>query len=481
MPKFLFFLGLFVYSLPYTCWAQRIETQRNKVELMDSEVLKVDLKVYSRRSPERPNFPDIPGFRKGDFKEPMRSRGFRRLYTYTQFYFPIKTGPYELAPFPVFVEGKKLFTERLSGKVEVENGRDPDFSSPGLALSLSSQISDSVVKIGQAIQLGLFLNIPKNRLSYISLADVQKLQQNLREQIDPVFFDVEMTQPGKGIQLQESGNSLAQLKLASIYLIPKKAGKFTLGPFEQGIRTRWKNPKAGKGLEEKHLHIKYYEEIFESNTLEIEVNPLPKSKLPLAEIVGKFRIEDSLEKSSFYCGEPIQLLIEIEGEGNLRTIPRLSIDTPEEFLLYDPQSRLEIYSTPSSLKGKKSFLYQLIASKPGEYVLPPLKMYYFNPEIQAFDSTRSDSIYLDIQGEAIPQLLEINILDNFYRQAFAHSQSTPPFVWQFQEIGIIIAFTLIICVLFLSFFQPGFKVFGDYRRKNVMSPGLRKLIENKKR
>jgi len=141
---------------------------------------------------------------------------------------------------------------------------------------------------------------------------------------------------------------------------------------------------------------------------------------------------------------------------------------------------LEIIPDLSQLKGRKTFVFELIAAYPGEYVIPPISMFFFNPHLGRYDSTRLDSIYLSIQGESIPQLLEINVLHNFYRDALSQSKNTPAIHIPFLQKFIIGLCIFAVILLGLSFYRPGKRIFGNSNTVKVLSPGLKKLVENKK-
>ncbi|MDW3648034.1 MAG: BatD family protein [Bacteroidia bacterium] len=482
MPKQLFIFCLFVYLLPVSSDAQNLKAQINKTHLEASEILKLDLTILSRKKIEEPHFPDITGFRKGKLISPKLSRGSRREATYSQLYYPLALGEFKIPSFPVYVEDRKIFTDPLSGKVIEDSGISPAFQEVKFPVELISRLEPIDVYKGQAVKLDICLKLDEKYLNNFSFPDLEKIEQEIIAQLDDGAFDWEVIPKRmiKNISEKSSPEDQDLLSLCSIYLIPKKQGNIDLPAFQLQLRKKWLRKKGNNRKASEDYSIRYYPAEFISRISRLSVSSLPPTSLPLSATVGEFQIKDSLNKSNYFCGEPIRLFVEVSGIGNLRAVPRLRLKGPESFLIYDPLSRPELIPDHEALKGKKTFIYELVASQAGDYRIPPLSLYYFNPRKNSYDSTYSDSIYLSIQGEAIPQLLEINTLDNFYRIALKDSSNTPPYRIEGINSWILGASGAILILLLLSFFQPAYWFFGKNKQKAALSPGLKKLLQNKK-
>jgi len=479
MPKHLFIFCLFVFSLPVNSNAQNLKAQVNKSHLEASEILKLDLTIFSRKRIERPTFPEVTGFRKGKMISPKVSRGSRRKATYSQLYYPLASGDFKIPAFPVYVEDRKIFTDPISGKVLEDADISFAYKEVDFPVEFVSQLEPIDVYKGQAVRLDVCLKLEETFIANFSFPDLEKIEQEIIHQIDPNSFDWEII-PDRKIQKLGEQASQALFSLCSIYLIPKKQGEIDLPAFQLSLRKKWLKERRRNLDASEDLYTRYYPAEFVSNQTQIKVSALPPTQLPLSATVGEFRIKDSLSKSSYFCGEPIKLFLEVSGTGNLRAVPRLRLKGPESFLLYDPISRPELQADREGLKGKKTFIYELIAAQPGDFSLPPLSLYYFNPRINSYDSTYSDSIFLRIQGEAIPQLLEINTLDNFYRNALEDSSNSPPYRLEGINTWVLAGTGLLFLLLMISFFQPAHWIFGKNKQKAPLSPGLKKLLQNKK-
>lgn len=480
MPKYLFSICLFFFTAPFFSQAQRIETQVNKAQLLSSEVLKFTITVRNRRAPETPVFPELEGFVKGPTSLAPISRGSSRTYTYSQIYYPHVIGAFIVPRIPIYIAGKKYSTKKIEGKVEKDEEVADSFEEELFPAKLIVLTDSLNTRVGQAFRVQLGISVTKGDFQKFSIPDRSYFQKKLLDQVDKNLFEVvpvPVKELGK-LELQNGEDSF--YLMASMFLLPKKEGTFALPHFSLSLKKQWNKAKATKKEKENYLHLRYYPTVFRTDSKKIQVNELPKTHLPLSKTIGEFQIQDSLNKESYLCGESIKLTIHITGNGNLQAIPRPTLKIPENFLLYDPVSSLEIIPDTKQIKGRKTFVYELIAAYPGGYTIPPVSMYFFNPQIGDYDSTRIDSIFLSIQGESIPQLLEINVLHNFYRDAFSQSANTPSFQIPYLSKLIIGLSVLSVLLLTLSFYRPGKKIFGNRHPVKVLSPGLKKLVENKK-
>ena len=192
MPKHLFIFCLFVFLLPVSSNAQNLKAQVNKTHLEASEILKLDLTIFSRKRIEKPSFPELTGFRKGKLISPKVSRGSRRKVTYSQLYFPLAKGDFKIPSFPVYVEDRKIFTDPISGKVVDDSEIPFSFKEVDFPVELISYLEPIDVYKGQAVRLDLCLKLDEPSLQNFSFPDLEKIEQEIIAQIDEGLFDWEV-------------------------------------------------------------------------------------------------------------------------------------------------------------------------------------------------------------------------------------------------------------------------------------------------
>ena len=210
--------------------------------------------------------------------------------------------------------------------------------------------------------------------------------------------------------------------LYQTYLIPNDTGAFELKSVELNYDHLYVklDPQNGRN------RAQYRIEFLKSANKRIIVQSLPKTKLPKAKAVGEFALSHHLSKKQYETGESISLILEVQGKGNFQMAPRPELPDYDNLLSFDPVTSMK-RDSGETYSGTKSFRYEVIAAYAGEYDLGPVTFYYFDPEKKAYDSTSIESIPIHVTGEPIPQLLEVNALDKFYRKALKKADDKPPF------------------------------------------------------
>lgn len=124
----------------------------------------------------------------------------------------------------------------------------------------------------------------------------------------------------------------------------------------------------------------------------IEVLPLPTEGRPpdFSGAVGRFAISVSAEPTTVRVGDPIELTIDIRGEGPLETLP------PPDLMA---QPRLtEAFRVPSErlagsvYRGQRRFVQTIRAKRPDVTEIPPIEYPYFDPLRGEYAIARSAAV-----------------------------------------------------------------------------------------
>ncbi len=129
----------------------------------------------------------------------------------------------------------------------------------------------------------------------------------------------------------------------------------------------------------------------ESKPLLLTVLPLPESGKP-AEFtggVGRFTMTAELDRDSTTGSEPINLTIKISGTGNIRLIEKPVIPAITGLKILDPEIKDQVQTSGDVIKGSKTFRYPVIPQADGKYVLPVIKMAYFDPGDKSYHTLQS--------------------------------------------------------------------------------------------
>jgi hypothetical protein len=119
-----------------------------------------------------------------------------------------------------------------------------------------------------------------------------------------------------------------------------------------------------------------------SEPLVIEVLPLPDRGRPagFAGAVGRFSVVAEAQPLQVRVGDPVTLRIEIEGDGNVQSIPEPEM-APDGFEVYSPTVELEEGQSPTGgYAARKKLEYILIPEQRGGWRIPAVSIAYFDPE-----------------------------------------------------------------------------------------------------
>lgn len=183
----------------------------------------------------------------------------------------------------------------------------------------------------------------------------------------------------------------------------------------------------------------------------VKIDDLPETVLPKAWSVGNFTVSYELNKNRYLSGEPIQLKLIFKGQGGLASIPPPQIPVQDKFLVYDPRSEIKLALINDELIGEKEFTYELAGAFQGDYNIGPINFYFFNPQKYRFDSLSIQNLPVKIVGKDIPQLVQVNALDNFYRDALEGASREQKIPFYFASLLIWIATAILSALLLYGF------------------------------
>ncbi len=149
------------------------------------------------------------------------------------------------------------------------------------------------------------------------------------------------------------------------------------------------------------------------------VKPLPATKLTDANMVGKFKLDASLNHPEIKTGENLELEIKIAGNGNMAMMADPTVTFPENFEVYDPNTQFNSRVQGNGLIGDKSWKWSMLPTRAGDFDLGPIRFYFFDPEKNGYDSLIVPTLRVKVTGEDIEnQRIGKSSADFFYQSAF---------------------------------------------------------------
>jgi hypothetical protein len=182
------------------------------------------------------------------------------------------------------------------------------------------------------------------------------------------------------------GNKIYQKAyLARQVLFPQRDGELEIGPFNLDAR-------VGRSFFNQGQQVK-----LRSNTVKIDVSPLPSSPSAYNGAVGSFDMKVNLDRTEVATNEAINMTVKISGSGNLKLINELPIEFPNDFEVYDPKITDRISTNAGGVKGSRTFEYLIIPRYPGTYDLDPIEFSYYDPAQKKYRSRSSKALSIEVQ------------------------------------------------------------------------------------
>ena len=190
-------------------------------------------------------------------------------------------------------------------------------------------------------------------------------------------------------------------------LFPTGPGTKTLDPMSVEAQVRVRDRRGfdpfGDIFDLSSLMDRSVPVVTASRPVEIDVLPLPAAGRPASFTghVGALDLSASLSTASAETNEAVTLTVEYSGIGNLRTLAPPALDLPVEFEVFPPEVSDDLREGGGSLQGTRSYEYVLLARAPGELVIPPIEIGWFDPAAERYATARSLPLELTVTGESV--------------------------------------------------------------------------------
>lgn len=191
--------------------------------------------------------------------------------------------------------------------------------------------------------------------------------------------------------------------LKRVALFPSQSGKLEVTPFELTIPIQVQKKKNPNNIWDDFFGDPFgRSEIIEypakSNTLKIDVVPLPETNKPnsFRGAVGNYSFSASIDKQKTKTNEPITLKFDINGTGNIKLLELPPFELPNGFEKYDPKTDEQI-NRSGKISGTKKAEYLLIPRIAGSREIPAIEFSFFDPESKSYKTIKSKSFNVEIE------------------------------------------------------------------------------------
>lgn len=132
----------------------------------------------------------------------------------------------------------------------------------------------------------------------------------------------------------------------------------------------------------------------------ITVLPLPAAGKPAdySGIVGRnVKLTLAADKQVVQVGEPVNVVLEIAGEGNIKAVSAPELPGMKDFKVYQSGSSSNVYRKNYIVSGSKKYEYVLVPKNEGRHTLGELRLSYFDPVDETYKQSATAAIHLDVK------------------------------------------------------------------------------------
>lgn len=438
MMKRIFFLlaGVLIFSYAR---AQGIQIELGPDEIGQNQAWTITVTVNNDRLKNYDNFPDIEGFQKRGTSSSSQTNIINGQMSSSQSiimtYVPLRQGMVTVPSFKMkvndqlfSVNGKKI---RVGPPVQVQQtdpfrsffDRDPaDFfgrSQPTEFVDIKEDAllalttNKDEVYVGEGFTATLSFLIADNNRAPMQFHDLGKQLSEILKKLRPgncweENFNIENIE-GEPIQVGNKRYTQYKIYQAAFFPLNSQPVIFPSIGLEMIKFKVAKNPSFfGQNRQEDF-------KTFYSKTKTIKVKELPPHPLRDAVAVGKYKLDERINRTQLQTGQSVSYDFNVYGEGNISSIAKPNVDKNAAFDFYEPNVKQNITREAGRVAGTKSFSYFMIPKEPGTYKLGDyFQWVFFNPEAKKYDTLKSQQV-VNVMGESYKnQSIGSNDLGSFY-------------------------------------------------------------------
>ena len=221
--------------------------------------------------------------------------------------------------------------------------------------------------------------------------------------------------PDSWTDIEIDGYNYKSLKIYEVAIFPLQEGLYNLESMIMKIETKDKDSSFNRLFWDDPFFDTFSQrsraKLLVSDAVSIQVFPLQNIPLNFTGAVGDFSINTSLSNSNIDEGSPIEFKVSLSGEGNLSNIGRPKIEFPDEFDIFEGETKVEKNIT-DDYSGSITWEYNLIPRKDGSYVIDSIEIPFFNSITKSWSKALSKDISLEVNKSTIFDTSDKDILNS---------------------------------------------------------------------
>jgi hypothetical protein len=209
------------------------------------------------------------------------------------------------------------------------------------------------------------------------------------------FYRQEIELSGYNFERERVGDDIYNAGIIQKFILyPQKSGEITIDPFDllvviqKQIRRKQQgffDPFFGPSYENKRINLR-------SNQARLTIKSLPGGQpTGFTGAVGHFKMNATANLDEVMTNDAITFKVTVSGKGNIKLIDEVVNGFPPTFDVFDPIKKVQFDPGSENRSGSVSFEYTAIPRHPGNFVVEPFSLVYFDPETGKYQTLRTRS------------------------------------------------------------------------------------------
>ncbi len=370
LGKILFIIPLLFVRL----FAVGVEAVVDKQAIYKGDSVRYTINITGE-NPVFPNISKIAGYdirSRSSSKSISNFNGNSKIITSKTYVF-YPTRSLNIPSFKVSIDGKEYKTNEIEVRIV-----EPTASQQGGDFSVDIKIDKSDVYVGEPVRVDVNFRYKVNAKADKIMITPLKVNN---------FWIKKVDKPVESIQQDIITQTYRYL------IFPQKQGDFEIPSIEANVGTIKVN-SGGNFFNDPFFDIvdrtMQWKKLF-SNKMYVHVKPLPDN----LEVYGDFDFRATVDTTEIKANKPVNLTLEVYGEGNIDDIEKFSIDI-DEVVVYSDEPKIDSSLNGEVYGGKFTQKIALIADR--DFTIPALKFKYFDKNSHKIVTKTTKPISIKVKG-----------------------------------------------------------------------------------
>lgn len=150
----------------------------------------------------------------------------------------------------------------------------------------------------------------------------------------------------------------------------------------------------------------YQDIVLETEPVSLKVQSLPSgAPADFKGAIGRFEISASLSENEGVVNEPLTLIVEIKGAGNVKALVEPPLPKLSNWRVFESQVHDTVEVQRDTVFGVRRFERLIVPGQPGSYTIPAISFSYFDLEANQYRTVNTEPIPVTVrpgEGELLP-------------------------------------------------------------------------------